>query len=156
MTDTLAQAWTDAITRICEMQKRVIPESNQALPYPVFDQLVLPYWENSPGPTPEPDDPHDITRWVMVVSMRLVVGYITEGYQGDVAGKAWGYIPTVVRYFRRYNRLKDLPGQEGIRYLAPAGVTITPPSGFTVAAVGPQKLMLEFELNVPFHISDGV
>ena len=152
-TDTLALRFQEAVGRIVAMEKLVVPNAVTAVPYIAYVQDTFPYWTNGMGRTPAPDGPDDATRYDLTVTMRLVIGHLTAGYEGENQEAAWVIAPTVLRYFRRY-RFLQLPGQARILHLAPTGCTISSPRGLVFAVIKETtQLALEFELIVPFNIS---
>lgn len=109
------------------MQRLAVPDAASAS-YAAFrghyDRL---YWTNYVGPIPTP--PQAVGSDFYTVSVpfisRLITGYITEGYDGQVEDTLnYTHIPTVMTYFIARKRLVHETGQAPPVHLHNDGITI--------------------------------
>lgn len=150
---------SNALARIVEMEKRAVSDTKAAAPYPFFEYPNFPYWLNYPG-TITPDIPGtDLYEETYLIKMRLVIGHNTEGYEGSLAARLWGWMPQTLVYFRerpflQYEDDENAAASRKLDPVKPPGCRIRVSRGFAVFLDHPkQHVGTEFDLIVPFNLN---
>lgn len=95
----------------------------------------------------------DIKTQAYVIVAQLVIGSVTEGYDGNVAARMWTWLPTLTNYFEARRRLVYQADQDDVAFLNPAGVRfaqVTPFGAFNNSA----HIGIEFGHFLPFIIQN--
>lgn len=118
-----------------------------------YTQGSYPYFVNRLGTIAVDDDGEDLDVYVVEVRMRLIIGHLTEGYDGEIENVLQQYIPVVIEWFNERELLQsaayplaldDLDG--GARVTGCLGFAVFQQSGIGTAQVG-----TEFTLRCPFR-----
>ncbi len=140
-----------AMTRVVEMEKLAVTETKESFPYPwaIYDNF--PYWVNYVNLIQPEEKGTAQERQLYVVKMRIVIGHMTQGYDGTLQRELWKWIPQTLNYFKMRKQLQYLPGQGGVTYLDDLGCQITLSRGFAIFQDSPgPHIGSEFDLRVPF------
>lgn len=142
------------MARLLEMEKESIasvsPDVDGVTYFP-YQQEAFPYWTNRmTGVTPD-YLAQEIAHYPFRITGRLVMGHITEGYEGELLERAYLYIPAITSYF------KDRPGMNSIAHPTPIDdiftdfefVTINGPFGFQNSGVGVIQVGIEVLFTLP-------
>jgi hypothetical protein len=152
----------DVMDRLPVMQKAALaalstPVVCDAVDYWPYQQQSFPYWWNrieSMAVDLEPGGDMEIHRYQ--ISMAMVIGHLTEGYEGELSDAAYTRIAGVMDYFRQHKDLCD-----GTTYTTPptwlwisdGGARITGiPNGTRTLAnsgLGVQQVAVVFNLEIP-------
>lgn len=78
-----------------------------AKPYFLHTQEAFPYFTNRMGGDSVGSDSHDFDRDEITVIMRLVIGHVTEGYQGEPETNLYTWMPQVKEYINERELLQS-------------------------------------------------
>lgn len=112
-------------------------------------QSTYPYFVNRLGAITIEGDSEDLDVYTINVQMRLLIGHITEGYEGEVENRLQVYIPQVISYFNERQLLQSIAYSDALtddiqaRIVACTGHMIWQHSGS-----GSQLVGAEFTLQV--------
>ena len=129
--------------RLVEIQIEVMASlavTCDAKPYFNHTQEAFPYWTNRTGPVVTESDIEDFEEDTYSFIMRLVIGHLTEGYDGEVEVNLDTWIPVIIKYFNerewlntettypvatRYLELARITSCTGLRYFQSGGTGTT-------------------------------
>jgi hypothetical protein len=113
-------------------------------------QATYPFFVNRLGAITVDDDSEDLDVYVVNVQMRLLIGKITEGYEGEVENRLQVYIPQIITYFNERELLQSMTYADALDDISPSGVCrIVACTGFAVfqqSGVGTSLVGAEFTL----------
>lgn len=113
-------------------------------------QATYPFFVNRLGAITVDDDSEDFDVYTVNVQMRLLIGHLTEGYNGEVENRLQLYIPQIISYFNSRELLQSATYTEALDDLGLNGrARITACTGFAVfqnSGVGTQLVGAEFTL----------
>lgn len=95
----------DALTRIVELQELAVPNA-AAKPFGVYTSPSFPYWTNQVAIQTITRTSSNRALYTYNVTMRLYLGNLTEGYDGDLELKAVDYLESVSAFFEPRSRLQ--------------------------------------------------
>ena len=105
-------------------------------------QAAYPYFVNRLGAISIDADSEDFDVYTVNVQMRLLIGHITEGYEGEVENRLQLYIPQVITYFNEHEELQSatytaaLVDLDRARVVACTGFAVFQQSGISTSLVG--------------------
>ena len=94
-----------------------------ALPYFFHTQEAFPYWTNRIGPLQIEDQGEDYDRPIYNIISRLVIGHLTDDYDGQNEDKLKIWIPQIVTYFHQHPRLQTATLNTGLSQIVEARIT---------------------------------
>ena len=112
-------------------------------------QATYPFFVNRLGAMTIDDDSEDLDLYVVNVQMRLLIGKITEGYDGEVENRLQLYIPQVINYVNSRELMQSLTYPTALeditraRIVACTGFAVFQQQGVQTSLVG-----CEFTLRV--------
>ena len=116
-----------AVDRLVEMYKLVLatmtPTVHQVVKY-IDPGLTPPLLWLYPGPVSNTDINMQRQQQLYAINARLVLGTVTDGYDGVLASKLWTLIPTTLNYFMKRRNLVYQAGQTAPLFLEPSKTTI--------------------------------
>ncbi len=153
MPSTLSQA----MTRIAELQKDALNTLTDgkvdAVAFFPYQQESFPYFVNwLSGDDVDEDISEDIVFDRYVVTMRLVVGHFTEGYEGETSLDIYEYIPAIKAAFATNPYLTSTASTTALDSIAADGVNITGSTGlraFVNAGLNVTQIGVDFTLELP-------
>lgn len=110
-------------------------------------QPTYPYFVNRLGAMTIDDDSEDLDVYAVIVKMRLIIGHVTEGYEGEVENRLQLYIPQVITYFNERELLQSGTYTAALDDLTRARIVAC--TGFAVfqqSGIGSQLVGAEFDL----------
>lgn len=110
-------------------------------------QPTYPYFTNRLGQITVDDDGEDYDVYTVNVQMRLLIGQMTEGYDGEVENRLQLYIPQIITYFNERELLQSTTFTSALDDLVRARIVAC--TGFAVfqnSGVGTQLVGAEFTL----------
>lgn len=129
------------------------PKTADAVPYFFHTQETFPYFTNRVSGIVVEGDSEDFDVDTYQVTMRLVVGHVTEGYIGEPESNLYTYIPQIQTYFNERDGLVD-----GTTYTSHMDelhwARVTACSGLRVfqnAGISAQQVGAEFTLTCRFE-----
>lgn len=143
---------SDGLDRIVASQKEIITGCDA---YPVYfwTQEAFPYWTNRLGTTTHELDSQIEHIFNYTVTMRLVIGHLSEGYKQELEDKLYTtYIPDTFAYFSQRIQLQNLTFTGQMVDLDPRGVFIRHCTGLAIfdnTGIGVQQVGAEFTLELP-------
>jgi len=143
----------DAFERIAAIERIAVPETKATRSYLNANLSVYPHWLNFLGSvtTPVPDSGTELVKIEFTIRMRLIVGKMTEGYDGEIEGRLVEWIPATIEAFRARTQLQSSSFPRPPDDLDPRGIELRTIRGLaafqdtTALYVG-----TEFDLIVPF------
>jgi hypothetical protein len=156
----MASILSQAMTRIADMQIEALAGVTidgssveaDAVPYFPYQQEAAPYFSNRITNHEVTYESDDIVTDTFTITMRLVIGHLEEGYDGELASDMYEYIPAVIAFFDSNPFLTSTNYPAELDYIEPEDVTITVSSGinaFLNSGVGSIQIGTEFTLEVP-------
>lgn len=145
--------YTDIKKRCGAIQEAAISGST-AMPYFMSHGATFPYWTNRLGPASTDWDSDQMNNETRTVLMRLVIGHVTSGYDGQNEDLLGDYIDAVYDAFADINALRLIDGTTYTTeptYLHPLGVEIESDTGldlFPAPWAGYYEVGVEFTLTV--------
>ena len=141
-----------AIDRVVELEIEALnalstPVPSDAKPYFFHWQEEFPYWTNRLGTMTqgEQDEEFDEPEYTLV--MRLVIGHLTQDYDGFNEDKLKQWIPHICTYFSQRRWLQTATTSAGLSNLVEARITGC--TGFRVLqSVGLPGIQLGCEFNL--------
>lgn len=137
---------TDLLARVVAMQLEVMTSlgiSTDAKPYFYHVQEDFPYFTNRIATNPITDDgSQDEDLNSPIVSMRLIIAHVTEGYKGEPEAKLYEWLPPIKTFFNERmwlqsaaypTRMDDL---QQARVIDGGGMRWFNDSGFNVVQLG--------------------
>ena len=100
------------LLRACAIQREAMlalstPVTADAYEYFLHVQSVYPYFINRVGAWEIDPDSEDFDIYNHTLIMRLVIGHITSGYEGEHDGNLQLYIPHITTYFNQRELLQS-------------------------------------------------
>lgn len=135
------------------LTKDLLGKETAALPFAAYFQPGFPYWTNQVALQSVERPSGDIRIYVYRITMRLFLGKLTEGYEGDIETDCIDLLHESTAYFEARPRL-TLPNGTSARYLHSRGCTVAngevaifgnPPT----EGGGDQKFGVNVRLDVP-------
>lgn len=150
----------EAVNRALELCKRVMRSdiavaAKTAQKYLLPLPSVYPFWVAYPGGFTIPDDAgddYDDQQYTIV--LRYIAGSINDNFDGVLLGKLWLYQVAVINMFRQHRSLTYAKNQQDIPELADWMTRISSVSRFGVFRDDVQRLGMEFQLELRFHVED--
>ena len=97
---TFAASWTAIYDRLVAMQALAVTETRKVYDYIPPDSSPTPYWTNRMVDLQRENQGTDMVKWTVQIEAALVMGYVTEGYDGKLQEKLRRTtIPDVISYF---------------------------------------------------------
>ena len=145
----------EVLARVVEIQIEVmgdLGETCDAKAYFNHTQEGFPYWTNRMGPVVTESEIEDFEEDTYIFIMRLVIGHLTEGYEGEVEANLATWIPTIITYFNEREWLNtETTYTAATRYLELARVTsCTGLRYFQSSGIGATQIGTEFTLTCKF------
>jgi len=134
---------TEVKARLVEIQIEVMTslgEDCDAKAYFNHTQEDFPYWTNRIGPITTESEIEDFEDDTYTFIMRLVIGHLTEGYDGEVEVNLDTWIPVIIKYFNerewlntettypdatQFLMLARITSCTGLRYFLSSGIADT-------------------------------
>lgn len=140
------------LQRVADMQRQAVPDSKAAFAQFWRTYGAFPYWVNRLGPMRAEALADDLVDHVWEVVMRLVIGHLTEGYEGALEGRLPGYIDQALAYFGARARLQRDGDDAPLPGLAPEGAAVARAGGYQPFRIGAgPQIGVEIVLEVPFR-----
>ena len=115
-------------------------------------QATYPFFVNRLGAMTIDGDSEDLDLYVVNVQMRLLIGKLTEGYEGEVENRLQLYIPQVITYMNERELLQSTTYPDALdditraRVVACTGFAVFQQSGVQASLVGAEfTLRVELE-----------
>lgn len=149
--------WTEAIDRICLMEKEAITTVDGiqpvAVPYPTHIQSTYPYWVNKPGQVTV-DRTASTEYRTHMLEMSIVIGALTQDYTGENEARANLWLEEVFDYFLNRPMLQRTPHDSQIKFLSLPGALMIGAAGirYVNAGNGVTQVRLSFDLRVDFSM----
>lgn len=146
---------SDALDRIVASQKEIISGCDA---YPVYfwQQETFPYWTNRLGAITHEIDSQLEHIFNYTVTMRLVIGHLSEGYKGEREDELYTtYIPDTLAYFSQRIQLQNASYPTQMVDLDPRGVFVRLGTGLAIfdnTGIGVQQVGAEFTLDLPIKV----
>lgn len=112
-----------AALQIEAMLHQSTPVTADAKPYFLHTQEAFPYFTNRIGGDEIDSDSQDFDRDTITVTMRLVIGHVTEGYQGEPETNLYTWMPVIKEYFNERELLQSAAYPTAMTSLIEARVT---------------------------------
>lgn len=139
--------------RLLEMEKEAVASVQTAdgVTYFPYEQEAFPYWTNRiTGITPA-YLAQDIAQYPLRIAGRLVLGHLTEGYQGELLIRAYDFMEAVLSYF------KDRPGMNSTAHSTQMDdiftdleiADIVGPAAFQNGGIGAVQVGIDFIFTLP-------
>lgn len=143
-----------AIARICLMEQAAItkPDGTQPAAYehPFVKATTYPYWLNWAGPVVVEKMSDDTEHREHDIVMRLVLGVVTQDYDGAIAERLNDYVADVLDYFNARPTLKRTNADAEVGIAPGEGAFIGNATGIQVG--GDNTVYCDFTLTVPFLV----
>lgn len=113
-----------------------------AVPYFLHTQEAFPYFVNRISNVPVDSDSQDFDTYEVEATVRLVVAHRTEGYDGEVEGRLYRYLPAVIAEINAREQLQsasytaELDNLIFARATGSGGLRVFETSGLSVVQVG--------------------
>lgn len=119
-----AQALMDRVAALETEAMAVLstPVTAEATDHFFYVQGSTPYFVNRLGEIVVEGDSEDFDLYTYDVVMRLIIGQITQGYQGEPENQLQTYIPQIIRYFNERELLQSVTYPTGLDNLHRARV----------------------------------
>ena len=130
------------------------PVTCDAVEYFYHVQEDFPYWTNRISGIAVTGDSEEFDFDTYEVTMRLIVGHITEGYVGDPESTLYLYIPHVKLFFNEREHLQTTSGDYDTAMIGLWNARIGNSPGlriFTDAGISAQQVGTEFVLTCEFE-----
>ena len=155
---SLPEAIDGVQTRLVKLERKAIPDAKNAVPYVIYAQNSFPYWTNRPGGWQKASGSGASALWLVTIYPRLILGHLTQGYQGTNQEQAPVLIAQAVEYFDTHQRLvdeDDADTADPVRWLAPEKLIVGVPRGLDIYEISPgtKQLAVEFSLTVTLAVS---
>ena len=144
------------LARVCDLEKAAT-SIGDAWPFLFISQGTTPYWVNFIRGPQVDDDSEGYDVYTYDVLMRLIIGHVTEGADGEPEGDLYTYIPQVIEYFRARPLLIDdtytteLDALEEARVVEGTGFAVFSQTGVRTAQIGCQfTLRCRFEEEISY------
>lgn len=144
--------YTNLLNRVVALQKEALlslstPVTADAVPYFIHTQEFFPYFTNRVGSDQITYDSEDYDDDEITVTMRLIIGHVTQGYVGEPEANLYAYIPVIKTYFNARENLQSATYTARMSGLIRARITAH--LGFRVfqnAGISAQQVGTEFTL----------
>ena len=152
---------SEAMLRIAAMQREALAVYNaDAKDYFYHWQESFPYFVNRITDEDTVFDSEDYKIRNYTITMRLVVGHLTEGYDGTPERNLYAFIPLVENKFDNNRVLTSVAYPTPMDWLNPEDITLERSRGttfFEMTGVGggqsaARQVGSEWTLTLPFHI----
>lgn len=125
-----------------------------AVPLFVWAQEAFPYFTNRLGTitVAQDEDSEDFDVYTYEVTLRLVIGHVTEGYKGETDTRLQRWIPHLIKFFNERELLQSAAYPLALDALTRARVASC--TGFAVFAnsiVGSQQVGTEITVRCEFE-----
>ncbi|MCZ7543209.1 MAG: hypothetical protein M5R40_06570 [Anaerolineae bacterium] len=141
------------LERVALMAAAAVPDTKQAFAQFFRTYPNFPYWTLRLGPMQvEPEgEPYEVHTHEVV--LRLVIGHLTEGYDGALEGRLPGYVTEALAYFQARPTLQRTRADAPLLYLHPNGAAVVRASGYRAFVRLGESVQIgaEITLSVPFH-----
>ncbi len=130
------------------------PVTCDAKEYLYHVQEEFPYWTNRISGIAVAGDSEELDVDTYEVTMRLIVGHITEGYVGDPESTLYLYIPHVKLFFNEHEMLQTTSGDYDTAMTSLWNARIGNSPGlrvYTDAGISAQQVGTEFVLTCLFE-----
>lgn len=148
----------DAITRISEMiPLAMAPDVVQVVKY-IDGKMTPPFWWLYLGLPQLIDRAEDLGDEIYELVCRYVIGYATEGYDGNVQQTVYTALPKVKLYLTAHKKLNFLKADStiaytsGVKYLDSSRVRVAQTSDFGAYKDGTNTVGIELRILLPFTI----
>lgn len=160
----MASILSQALSRIADMQVSALAGMTpsvkaDAVPYYPYEQEAYPYFTNRllgyRAVTSDDEEgmvAEDVAYDEYIIAMRLVMGHLKEGYEGDLPENLYEYVPVLIDYFDDHQLLTSTTYLTELNFVEPRGVLITgasPYGAFQNAGTINTQLGIEFSLRLP-------
>lgn len=143
----------EALERLVSIEKEALAALSPAVtadakPYMMHTQEAFPYLTNRVGNVGVEYDSHDIDVYEVELVARLVIGHITEGYQGETEGRLYAYLPALIEAINARELLQSvtfpvaLNGLMEARVSSSTGLRIFETAGIQARQVGTEITVL--------------
>lgn len=159
----------NAMLRIASMEKQALADMTPSVAadavaffpweqesFPYFLNWLSGYRERLSIDDLDDDSAEDIPVEWWTVTIRLVVGHLTQGYKGETALNLYDYMPAITQYFRTHPYLTSDDYTTPLDMIGPLSLTIPDGTGlrvFTNAGISSQQVGTEFTLQIPILIN---
>ncbi|HML22092.1 MAG TPA: hypothetical protein PKD09_10600 [Aggregatilinea sp.] len=155
---SLPLALDGVLDRLVLLERKALPDAKNAVRYEVYVQHNVPYWTNRVGNWQKASGSGSTALWIVTIHPRLVMGHLTEGYEGTNQSQGPLLIAQAVEYFDVHNHLIDLDDEatsDPVRWLAPEPIRIGGGrTGYSAIAKTTQHVA-ELDLTVTLAVSYG-
>jgi hypothetical protein len=139
------------IERLALLEQAVVPGSDAALTG-TYTQEGTPYWTNTVTGWTTETVSEDLQVITYRITMELVLGATTEGYEQQAERQVQKWIPTITQYFGKRRNLKRTSADAGVRYLDSRGAQITDGRvnyNLGQSGIGQSMFGIAFNIEVP-------
>lgn len=154
--DTLV---TDLFDRLVLMQKYIF-DNTDAVPVAFYAQEAEKYFTNRIDGLTQELESEELVNVTFSINMRLVLGYLTQGYELEAEKTAAQVIPPILYFFSARRVLKRTQADASLRWLRPEGAIITDANvdyGAQNTGIGALNFAVDFSLEVPMcYLSDQI
>lgn len=161
----MAAPFDDMVDRVVALERACMRALNTPVNVDATKQFFRPYtgtvlFTNRLAPLTIESESEDIDLITIDLKMRLIIGHITQGYEGDNEANLYTYIPHVLEYFNERPLLVDTAFPTHIDHLIEArlidglGFAVFTQGGFPNSQVGTEftlRTRWEQELIVPYN-----
>jgi hypothetical protein len=150
----MASYLSDLMSRAAAVCELAVPGA-VAKPFALYEQAAFPYFTLRIGETTFADMDEDRETRTYTVVIRLVIGHVTEGYEGDLETALYDYIVAVEDAFANRRGLQSPTYSAGMRYLNPRVTRLTRSTGLRVfqnIGIDAQQVGVEFTLVAPVTV----
>lgn len=152
MTTLLHERLQECMARITRMQE--LATNVPAIDYVDDVGGRWPIWMNVFGGHVRDNTASGQYTYTFTIGMRLVIGSVTSGYDGQVQRAAmYDYLPKAIAYFEEHKSLVYEDGQRSPDGLSIRGVVVGQSTGFSVFGADTQLLGFELPLALPIFVT---
>lgn len=144
----------DLLARLVDMQKAVVTGSD-SVPAFIYTQETLPFWVNRVGAYRVIDTAMDLQTVVYSITMRLSLGYVTQGFNQEAEQMIHTWLPTVLLYFGQRRQLKRTSADSAVPFLNAEGGLITGGTAdynLQISGIGQSCFGIDFNIDVPMDL----
>lgn len=145
--------YNNLLQRIAALEVEALAEISvtaDAVPRFIHSQESFPYFINRIGNVPIASDSQDFDTVTIPVEMRLIVGNLTAGYDGEMETRLYTYIPQVKRYFHERELLTSATYTTPMTDLTQARIGSITGTVVFQGSEGSQRIGALFNLNCDF------
>lgn len=114
-------------------------------------QMNPPFWWLYPGQIAPEQLAQDIERQPFEIIARYAMGYVTQGYDGNIGKSLWVNMPKIINFINSHRSLVYLDGQAPVPFLDMSKVRARQLSGFG-ALQGYNHLGIEIAISLSFTV----